>query len=82
MATREDVIGLAASIWPEASDITVQDFAAGHVAWTGPDPPTTGLVLLAVDAKGRIIQRLKADTLEGLLAEVEKLRQSKGAAGG
>jgi hypothetical protein len=80
MSTRENVIALAAAVWPEASNITVQDFAAGNVAWTGPDPPTTGFVLLVNDAKGGIIQRLKGETLDELQAEVEKMRQSKGEA--
>ncbi len=80
MATRENVIALAASVWPDASNITIQDFAAGHVAWDGPDPPKSGLVLLANDAKGGIIQRLRADTLDELQAEVEKKRRSKGEA--
>jgi hypothetical protein len=71
MATHENVIALAASVWPEASDITVRE-----------DSPASGLVLLAKDAKGGIIQRLQAGTLDELQAEVEKLRQSKGAAGG
>jgi hypothetical protein len=82
MASRENVIGLAASVWPEAADITVQDLTGGHSGWTGPDPPTSGFVLLAVDANGGIIQRLKANTLDELQAEVEKMRQSKGEAGG
>jgi hypothetical protein len=80
MATRGNVIALAASVWPEASNITVEDFAAGNVPWTGPDPPTSGLVLLAIDAQGAIMHRLKADTLDDLQAEVEKMRQSKGNA--
>jgi hypothetical protein len=71
MATHEDVVALAASVWPEASDITVRN-----------DSPASGLVLLAKDAQGGIIQRLQAGTLDELQAEVEKMRQSKGKVGG
>ena len=77
MATREEIIALASAVWPEAANITVQDFAAGHVTWAGPDPPTSGFVLLANDATGGIIARVKAETLDELQIEVEKLRQSK-----
>ena len=80
MATHENVVGLAAAVWPGASDINVQDLTGGHSAWAGPDPPTSGFVLLVTDAQGGIIQRLQADTLDELQAEVEKMRQSKGAA--
>jgi hypothetical protein len=71
MATQENVISLAASVWPDASDITVRN-----------DSPESGYVLLALDAQGGTIQRLQADTLDELQAEVEKMRQSKGAAEG
>ena len=77
MATKEEIIALASAVWPQASNITVHDFAAGHVAWDGPDPPTSGFVLLANDAAGGSIARLKADTLDELQGEVEKHRQSK-----
>jgi hypothetical protein len=63
-------------VWPEAANITAQDFAAGHVEWAGPDPPASGFVLLANDASGGIIARVKADTLDKLQDEVEKLRKS------
>jgi hypothetical protein len=69
MVTKENVIALAASVWPEASDITVRE-----------DSPASGLVLLAKDAQGGTMQRLKADSLDELQAEVEKMRQSKGEA--
>jgi hypothetical protein len=71
MATNENVIALAASVWPDASDITVRN-----------DSPASGYVLLALDAQGGTIQRLQADTLDELQAEVEKMRQSKGTTGG
>jgi hypothetical protein len=71
MATQENVIALAASVWPEASNITVRE-----------DSPAAGLVLLAKDAHGGTIHRLQAGTLDELQAEVEKMRQSKGKAGG
>jgi hypothetical protein len=76
VATREQIIALAAAVWPDAANITVHDFAAGHVEWAGPDPPTSGFVLLANDGSGGIIQRVKADTLDELQDEVEKLRKS------
>jgi len=37
----------------------MQAFAAGHVEWAGQDPPTSGFVLLANDASGGIVERLK-----------------------
>jgi hypothetical protein len=69
MVTRENVIALAASVWPEASDITVQE-----------NSPASGLVLLAKDAHGDTIQRLAANTLDELQVIVEEMRQSKGKA--
>ena len=69
MATKENVIALAASVWPEASDITVRE-----------DSPASGLVLLAKDAQGETIQRLAANTLDELQVIVEEMRQSKGKA--
>ena len=69
MATHENVIALAASVWPEASDITVRN-----------DSPASGFVLLALDAQGGTIQRLQAGTLVELQTEVETLRQTKGEA--
>jgi hypothetical protein len=71
MATHEDVVALAAAVWPEASDITV-----------GNDSPASGFVLLAKDAQGGTVHRLAAGTLDELQAEVEKMRQSKGKVGG
>jgi hypothetical protein len=71
MVTHENVVALAASVWPNASDITVR-----HVS------PASGYVLLALDARGETIQRLAANTLDELLAVVEEMRQRKGAAGG
>jgi hypothetical protein len=64
-------------VWSDAANITVQDFAADRVEWAGLDPPTSGFVLLANDASGGIIERVKADTLDKLQDEVEKLRKSK-----
>jgi hypothetical protein len=69
MVTNENVVALAAAVWPEASDITVRN-----------DSPASGLILLAKDASGNIIQRLQAGTLDKLQAEVEKMRQGKGEA--
>ena len=69
MVTRENVIALAASVWPEASDIMVRE-----------DSPASGLVLVAKDAQGEIIQRLVANTLDELQSMVEEMRQSKGKA--
>jgi hypothetical protein len=77
MATREQIIALAAAVWPDAANITVQDFAAGHVEWAGPDPPTSGFVLMANDASGGIIERVNVETLDELQDEVEKRRKSK-----
>ena len=70
MATKENVTALAASVWPEASDIIVRE-----------DSPASGLVLVAKDAQGEIIQRLVANTLDGLQVAVEEMRQSKGEPG-
>ena len=71
MATHENVIALAASVWPDASDITIRH-----------DSPASGYVLLTLDAQGGTIERLHADSLDVLQAEVEKMRQAKGEAGG
>lgn len=71
MVTHENVVALAASVWPEASDITVRN-----------DSPASGYILLALDAQGGTIQRLAANTLDELLAVVEEMRQAKGEAGG
>ena len=70
MATREDAINLAASVWPDASDITIRN-----------DSSAAGYILQALDAQGATLQRLQANTLDELQAEVEKMRQGKGAAG-
>jgi hypothetical protein len=71
MATHEKVVALAASVWPDASDITVRN-----------DSPASGYVLLALDAQGGTIQRLAANTLDELQAVVEEMRQRKAAAEG
>ena len=69
MATKENVIALAASVWPEASNIIVRD-----------DSPASGIVLLAKDAQGGTMQRLAANTLDELQAVVEGMRRAKGNA--
>jgi hypothetical protein len=70
MVTHENVVALAASVWPDASDITVRN-----------DSRASGYILLALDAQGGTIQRLQANSLDELQAEVEKMRQAKGEAG-
>ena len=66
MATEQNIIAFAASVWPESSDITIRN-----------DSPGAGFVLLALDAHGQTMQRMQAPTLDELQREVETARQAK-----